>query len=300
MDMRERSYASDAYGKTDMVPSFRSDETELRQELHAYRLKLRNTQRRLDEAHSLIASIIENATEGILVTNAQSVIQAVNPALERATGYAASELIGHTPALLRSGQHDKDFYQEMWRTLRDRGLWHGEVLNRHKNGEIYPEHLAISTVKDAEQRTTHYVGIYSDFHTKEYILERMYYLANYDGLTGLPNRRLFLDRLKVSLSRARRDRHLLAVMFVDLDRFKQVNDTLGHKVGDGLLLAVSARLKNCLREMDTSPGWAGTSSQPSCPSSSIRKMRSMSQRSCWNAVPDRWTSMGINCISPSA
>jgi diguanylate cyclase (GGDEF)-like protein/PAS domain S-box-containing protein len=227
------------------------DETVLRQELHAYRLELRKTRRRLDEAYSLISSISENATEGILVTNAQTVIQSVNPALERATGYKASEMIGRTPALFRSKQHDNDFYGEMWRSLHEHGQWRGEVLNRHKNGEVYPEYLAISAVKDAEQQVSHYVGIYSDFHTKEYILERMHYLANYDGLTGLPNRRLFLDRLNVSLSHARRDRHMLAVMFVDLDRFKQVNDTLGHKVGDGLLLAVSERLRNCLREVDT-------------------------------------------------
>ncbi len=253
MDRYEVSSDMEQSGEIDVIEasSNHGDETVLRQELHAYRLELRKTQRRLDEAHSLIASISQNATEGILVTNARCVIQSVNPALERATGYSASEMIGSTPVLFRSKQHDKDFYSEMWQALEEHGQWRGEVLNRHKNGEIYPEYLAVSAVKDAQHRVTHYVGIYSDFHTKGYILERMHYLANYDGLTGLPNRRLFLDRLKVSLSHARRDRHMLAVMFVDLDRFKQVNDTHGHKVGDRLLLAVSERLRNCLREVDT-------------------------------------------------
>ncbi len=230
---------------------YQADETRLRQELQAYRLELENARRQLDEASSLISRITGNATEGILITDAYGVIQSVNPAFEKSTGYSAAEAIGHTPALFKSGRHDKAFYREMWKILNERGQWHGEVWNRNKSGEIYPEWLNISAVKDSQQKVTHYVGIFSDIHTQEYILERLHYLANYDGLTGLPNRRLFLDRLNVYLSHARRDRHMLAVMFVDLDRFKQVNDTHGHRVGDGLLVAVSERLKSCLREGDT-------------------------------------------------
>ncbi len=253
MNMHEKRNDTNLSGESRMMPasSFLTDETQLRQELQAYRLELKKAQRKLDEATSLISRIIENATEGILITNAQTIIQSVNPAFEKATGYTASEAIGFTPALFKSGQHDKEFYSEMWSTLRERGQWQGEVWNRHKSGEIYPECLSISAVRDSQQKVTHYVGIFSDFHAKEYVLERMHYLANYDGLTGLPNRRLFLDRLNVCLSHARRDRHMLAVMFVDLDRFKQVNDTLGHRIGDGLLLAVAERLKSCLREVDT-------------------------------------------------
>ncbi len=228
-----------------------SGETQLRHELQAYRRELAETRRHLEEEISLITRIVENATEGILITDANGIIQVVNPAFEKSTGYTAREAIGHTPALFKSGRHDKRFYLDMWSTLKTLGRWQGEVWNRNKSGEIYPEWLSITAVKDGKQRVAHYVGIFSDIHTQEYILERLHYLANYDGLTGLPNRRLFLDRLNVSLSHARRNQHMLAVMFVDLDRFKEINDTLGHKVGDGLLLAVSERMKNCLREGDT-------------------------------------------------
>ncbi len=256
MNMHEKLHDTSLTGETRSMqsiqaPWFHTDETQLRQELQTYRLELRKTQSKLDEASSLISRIIENATEGILITNAQCIIQSVNPAFEKSTGYTAGEAIGHTPALFKSGQHDKNFYSEMWSALHEHGQWQGEVWNRHKSGEIYPECLSISAVKDSQQKVTHYVGIFSDFHVKEYILERMHYLANYDGLTGLPNRRLFLDRLNVCLSHARRDKHMLAVMFVDLDRFKQINDTLGHRIGDCLLVAVSERMRNCLREGDT-------------------------------------------------
>lgn len=205
----------------------------------------------LDEASSLISCIATNATEGIIVTDAHGIIQSVNPAFEKSTGYSAAEAIGHTPALFKSGRHDKAFYEEMWRYLKAHGQWQGEVWNRNKGGEIYPEWLNIVAIRDNKRKVTHHVGIFSDIHTQECILERLHYLANYDGLTGLPNRRLFLDRLNVHLAHARRDRHMLAVMFVDLDHFKEVNDTLGHRIGDGLLVAVAERLKGCLREGDT-------------------------------------------------
>ena len=256
MNMHEKLHDTNLTGTTRTMqaiqaPWFHADETQLRQELQAYRLELEKTQRHLDEEFCLLSRITENATEGILITDACGIIQSVNPAFEKSTGYTASEAIGHTPALLKSGHHDKNFYKALWSTLKEHGHWQGEVWNRNKSGEIYPEWLNISAVKDSQQKVTHYVGIFSDLHTQEYILERLHYLANYDGLTGLPNRRLFLDRLNVSLSHARRDKHMLAVMFVDLDRFKQINDTLGHKIGDELLAAVSERMKNCLREGDT-------------------------------------------------
>lgn len=207
--------------------------------------------RKADEAFSLVSSVIENVAEGVMVTDGYRIIRSVNPAFEKTTGYTISEAIGNTPAILKSGHHGKDFYREMWESLNNNGRWQGEIWNRHKNGDIYPEWLSISTVKDSQQRVIHYVGIFSDAHTQEYVLERLQYLAYYDGLTGLPNRRLFLDRLSVSLSHARRDRQMLAVIFVDLDEFKQINDTLGHKTGDEVLVAVTERMKRCLREGDT-------------------------------------------------
>lgn len=207
--------------------------------------------RKADEISCLISRVIESAAEGIMVTDADKIILSVNPAFEKTTGYSAADAIGKTPALLKSGHHGEDFYREMWDALRNNGQWQGEIWNRNKNGDIYPEWLNISTVRDSQQKVIHYVGIFSDAHTQEYILERLQYLAYYDGLTGLPNRRLFLDRLNVSLSHARRDRHMLAVVFIDLDHFKQINDTLGHKIGDEVLVAVAACMKGCLRNGDT-------------------------------------------------
>lgn len=207
--------------------------------------------RRADEASHLASRLTENVAEGVMITDARKIIRSVNPAFEKTTGYTASEAIGNTPAMLKSGHHDRDFYRNMWDSLNKNGQWQGEIWNRHKSGEIYPEWLSISTVKDSQQRVINYVGIFSDAHTQEYVLERLQYLAYYDGLTGLPNRRLFLDRLSVSLSHARRDRQMMAVVFIDLDQFKQINDTLGHKVGDAVLVGVAERMKGCLREGDT-------------------------------------------------
>ncbi|MFA7316439.1 MAG: diguanylate cyclase [Sulfuricella sp.] len=207
--------------------------------------------RKAEEASCLTARVIENAAEGIMITDAHRIIRSVNPAFEKSTGYSAHEAIGRTPALLQSGRHDESFYKEMWATLDTHGKWQGEVWNRHKSGEIYPEWLSVSAVRDSKQKVTHYVGIFSDAHTQEHILERLHYLAYYDGLTGLPNRRLFLDRLNISLAQARRDGHMLALMFIDLDHFKQINDSMGHKIGDSLLIAVTERMKACLRDGDT-------------------------------------------------
>lgn len=226
-------------------------------ELDALKLELGEVRQRLNEITCLTARIVENAAEGIMITDEYGIIRAVNPAFEKSTGFAACEVIGRTPATLKSDHHGESFYREMWDGLNRRGQWQGEVWNRHKSGEIYPEWLSISAIKDNRQRVTHYVGIFSDAGTQEYVLERLRYLAYYDGLTGLPNRRLFLDRLNMSLSQARRDKHLLAVMFVDLDQFKQINDTLGHKVGDELLMAVTERMNGCLRDGDTLARLAG-------------------------------------------
>lgn len=247
-----------------LLNSMTTDQTQLRLELpgqqfefDALKIKLADMRRQLNVATRLTASIIESAAESIMVTDARNIIRSVNPAFEKSTGYKAGEAIGRTPALLKSGHHDQSFYRTMWDTLNKVGQWQGEIWNRHKSGEIYPEWLSISAIKDYQQRVSHYVGIFSDAHTQEYIMERLHYLAYYDGLTGLPNRRLFLDRLNTAISHARRDKHMLAVMFVDLDQFKQINDTLGHKVGDELLIGVTERMKGCLRDEDTLARLAG-------------------------------------------
>lgn len=204
-----------------------------------------------EQDFGLASRVIESVAEGIMITNAQHKILSVNQAFEKSTGYSAQEVIGKSPAILHSGRHDENFYQEMWATLDKHGQWQGEVWNRRKSGEIYPEWLSISAVKNSKQYITHYVGIFSDAHTQTRILERLHYLAYYDGLTGLPNRHLFLDRLHLTVSQARRDKRQLAVMFVDLDNFKRINDTLGHNCGDAVLMAITERMKGCLRDGDT-------------------------------------------------
>lgn len=211
----------------------------------------------VEVAANLTSSVIDCTSEGVMITDSHKIIRSINPAFEKITGYSANEVVGDTPALLKSNQHDKNFFREMWETLNKNGQWQGGVWNRHKNGEIYPVWLKISAVKDSRQRIIHYVGVLSDSPAQELIQERLQYLAYNDVLTGLPNRRLFLDRLNTSLSQARRDKHMLAVLFVDLDQFKQVNDTLGHKAGDELLVGVTERMKSCLRESDTLARFGG-------------------------------------------
>lgn len=247
-----------------MINRMTPDPTQFRVELpaqqfefDALKFNLAEIRWRLNMANSLTASIIENAAESIMITDARNIIRSVNPAFERSTGYSAGEAFGRTPAILKSGRHDRDFYRNMWDTLNRVGQWQGEIWNRHKNGEIFPEWLSISAVKDNRDTVSHYVGVFSDAHTREYILERLNYLAYYDILTGLPNRHLFMDRLNMSISHARREKLMLALMFIDLDQFQQINDTLGHKAGDEMLVDITKRMKSCLREEDTLARLAG-------------------------------------------
>lgn len=207
--------------------------------------------RKAEAVATLASSVIDGTSEGIMITDSRKIIRSVNPAFERISGYSASEAVGCTPALLKSDHHKNKFYREMWETLNKNGQWQGEIWNRHKSGEIYPVWVNISAVKDSRQQIVHYVGILSDSPTQKLVLERLEYLAYNDVLTGLPNRRLFLDRLHNSLSQARRDKHMLAVLFVDLDQFKQINDTWGHTAGDELLVCATEQMKCCLRESDT-------------------------------------------------
>lgn len=226
-------------------------------ELDVLKIELGHLRQQLNAADRLSTCLIESASEGILITDAHNVIRSVNPAFERSTGYSASEVVGRTPAILKSSRHDQDFYREMWDALDKKGQWQGEIWNRHKNGETYPEWLNITTIRDNQQQVSNYVGVFSNGNTHESIIEHLHYLAYYDGLTGLPNRQLFMDRLNVAISHARRNKHMLAVMFIDLDQFKLINDTLGHKAGDDLLKAVTERMKRCIRDGDTLARLAG-------------------------------------------
>lgn len=195
--------------------------------------------------------IYENTVEGIIITDQNSVIQAVNPAFSTITGYSPHEVIGKTPALLKSGRHDRDFYREMWATLRDKGMWTGEIWNRRKNGEVYPEWLNITEIRDSLGNVTQYVALFNDVTEHKRNEERLRHQAYHDALTGLPNRLLFGENLELALNQAERAAHGVAVMLMDLDRFKYVNDTFGHDYGDKLLIMVAERLRSVIRKGDT-------------------------------------------------
>lgn len=199
----------------------------------------------------LAEKIIESSLEGILITDAQGRIESVNPAFEDVTGYSEEEVVGHKPSMLQSGRHGPEFYEAMWRELAETGSWRGEIWNRRKNGQVFPELLTITAITDEEGRTTHYAGIFSDISNLKENEERIKAQAYYDPLTDLPNRRLFDDRLAMAVAHAHRQGTRLAVLFLDLDRFKQVNDSLGHNAGDELLKTVTERLHASVREDDT-------------------------------------------------
>ena len=196
--------------------------------------------------------VFENALEGITVTDSKARIQMINKAFTDTTGYTLKEVAGLTPAVLKSGKMPEEFYTEFWHTLRDTGEWRGEIWNKRKNGTIYPEWLNVSAVRGSDGEIEHYIAIFSDITERKQREELIAYQAFHDALTGLPNRTLFRDRLEQTLAQARRHKYRTpAIMFLDLDRFKQINDTLGHDAGDELLKEVATRLRRCVRETDT-------------------------------------------------
>jgi len=209
------------------------------------------TQRKLVENELSVAAIAFEAQEGMMVTDVNNTILKVNQAFSVITGYSAEELVGQTPSLLSSGQHEKEFYVSMWKTVENTGHWAGEIYNRRKNGEIYPQHLTITVVKDLEGNVSNYVANITDITMSKTAAEEIQHLAFYDPLTRLPNRRLFVDRLNQALVASARNGKDGAVLFLDLDHFKTLNDTLGHDIGDLLLQQVAERLTSCVREGDT-------------------------------------------------
>ncbi len=199
----------------------------------------------------LSATVFDNTHDGIIVTNAQREILTVNRAFCEITGYSEEEVRGQTPRILSSGEHDPTFYEAMWHSIRQSGRWQGEIRNRARDGEIFPAWLTVSSVKDTQGEITNYVGIFSDITPLKHSLEQIEHLAHHDPLTGLPNRLLFRDRLKIAIRQARRSRYALAVLFLDIDRFKDINDSLGHAMGDQLLLEMAGRIRSNVREEDT-------------------------------------------------
>ncbi|EXJ15436.1 EAL domain-containing protein [Imhoffiella purpurea] len=197
------------------------------------------------------AAVFESAHEGVIVTDLDSNIIRVNPAYTQITGYSAEEVRDQTPRILQSGHQDITFYRTLWTSLKTVGHWQGEIWNRRKNGELYPQLLSISTVYDPQGAPSHYVGVMTDISQLKQSEARLEHLVHFDPLTNLPNRRLLLSRVQHAIEQAGRKRKRVALLFIDLDRFKHVNDSLGHPVGDELLVALTERLRTRLREEDT-------------------------------------------------
>ncbi|NEX19789.1 EAL domain-containing protein [Thiorhodococcus mannitoliphagus] len=197
------------------------------------------------------AALFDATREGFIITDLDAKVLAVNRAFTEITGYTEAEILGRTPRLLRSNRQDRAFYQAMWASISATGHWQGEIWNRRKNGEAYPLILSISTVYDSQRRPSHYVGVMTDISRLKESEARLEHLVHYDPLTNLPNRRLLQSRLQHAVDHADRQGHRVGVLFIDLDRFKTVNDSLGHPIGDELLQALAQRLSARLREDDT-------------------------------------------------
>ena len=199
----------------------------------------------------LAAQVLEQSTEGIIITDAEHHIVMVNRAFSAISGYSAGEALGQNPRSLSSGHHDASYYRAMWKSVRTLGHWQGELWNRRKDGNIYPELVSISRMLDSDGRVSHYVGIFSDISEFKIMRRTFSAWAHFDALTGLPNRSLLADRVGQALSRMERNGQSLALVFSDLDRFKNVNDSLGHRIGDELLIEVAKRQQSGLRDEDT-------------------------------------------------
>ena len=199
----------------------------------------------------LFASVFTSAHEGIIITDLKARIIETNAAFSKITGYSREEVIGKTPGHFSSGRHGREFYEAMWEKLKSEHFWTGEIWNRRKSGDVYPELLAISTVVDAKGEPCNYIGLFTDISVQKEQQRLLEYNAYYDGLTGLPNRVLLTDRLQLEMSKCLRDSKKLAIAFIDLDGFKEVNDEYGHEAGDHVLITVAERITNCLRAHET-------------------------------------------------
>jgi diguanylate cyclase (GGDEF)-like protein/PAS domain S-box-containing protein len=210
-----------------------------------------SSQKLSQERLQVAANVFEHAREGILVTDANACIIEINQAFTRITGYSRSEVLGRNPSLLSSGRHTEDFYAAMWNVLTVQGHWSGEIWNRRKSGEVFPGLMTISAVLDTQGQVKQYVGLFSDITKVKEHESRLDQIAHYDSLTNLPNRLLLADRLHQAMTYAQRRARKVAIIYVDLDGFKAINDVHGHDAGDSMLIHVAARMKHALRDGDT-------------------------------------------------
>ncbi|MBF0175056.1 MAG: EAL domain-containing protein [Magnetococcales bacterium] len=251
-DITERKQTKDAlqaaYGELEQRIQERT------RELEASNVRLKqeiDERNRAEEGLKLAAKVFENASEAIVITDQKGTIIDVNQAYTAITGFSRDEVLGRNPRIGKSGKHDAQFYTQMWADITQRGTWSGEIWDRRKNGESYPKWLTINAVPSHDGTVAHFVGIFTDISHMKATEERLEQLAFFDPLTALPNRMLFRDRLVHEFETAKRCNTLVAVFFIDLDRFKHVNDTLGHAAGDQLLIEVARRITQCVRASDT-------------------------------------------------
>ena len=200
--------------------------------------------------HQLASNFFENTNEGIIVVNKHGEIESVNKAFGTITGYSKEEVIGKTPHFLKSGLHDEVFYKELWNSIQGSGSWRGEIWNKRKYGELYPQILSISKTINPICKEECYTSLFIDISFLKRVDKKIYYHANYDSLTALPNRAYFEKKLQEVLTVAKKNNTKLAVFFIDVDKFKDINDSYGHTIGDAMLVSIGRRLLNSVREED--------------------------------------------------